>query len=334
MARRLTMTLRYSAEAASSRVRGVELAAALRRGGMHVAVVTPDERNWRRRYYLAAASPRALYVQKRVSTRDAKIVRARRSLGLATIYDLDDAPGGVAEDATVESLTANIMRAASAVTVGSRALRDYAARYNDNVTIVPSAVDTTLFAPAPERQAGRPVTIGWIGNGAGYGRELADLARIVDRLRDRVRVRVAIVGAMERPEIHRAFAHDDDRVVDSLEWRRTEAIVEAIRDFDVGVYPLRDTDYNSFKCGYKAIQYMAMGIPVVASPVGETRHIVAEDVTGSLPQSEDEWVDRLAGLVADEGARRRMGEAGRSVVETSYSMERAAALLRGVVDGL
>lgn len=324
------MILRYDATGASSRVRGIEPAARMRR---RVSILTPDQKHWRRRYYAAALSPRALYLQKRSSPRDLQIARLRRRLRFSTVYDTDDAPGGIHESRDLEDRTAGIMAAVHAVTVGSRALEEFAARHARVVEWIPSAVDTGVYSPAPPADpAGRPPVVGWIGNGAGYLPELSDLASVLGRVRARMRVRARIVGAMGRGEIHTLFDHEDDTVIDAIDWRNEAAIADAVRGFDIGVYPLRDTGYNAFKCGYKAIQYMATGLAVVASPTGENARIVDDGATGFLPQSEDEWADRVCALAADPAARERMGAAGRRVAVERYSLERAASKLDAVLD--
>jgi glycosyltransferase involved in cell wall biosynthesis len=328
--KRLRMILRYDAGGASSRVRGIELSRFMDR---EVGILVPGDTHWRRRYYTAAISPRTVYIQKRASRRDIQVAHLRRRMGFATVFDLDDAPGGVEEKVEQEARVAEMMAAATAVTVGSRALEAFAGRYAQRVTRIPSAVDTDLYHPEESVQS-RPVTVGWIGNGAGYLDELSDLARIVGQVRARTRIGVVIIGAMHRPEIHAAFGHDDDRVVDSLDWEHEEAIVDAMRDFDIGVYPLRDTRYNGFKCGYKAIQYMALGLPVVASPTGENTHIVRDRNTGYLAGRDDEWVECLCALAGDAGLRRRLGAGGRTDAVERYSMARAASLLDRLLDDI
>jgi glycosyltransferase involved in cell wall biosynthesis len=328
--KRLRMILRYDADGASSRVRGIELSRFMDR---EVGILVPGDAHWRRRYYTAAISPRPVYIQKRASTRDVQVARLRRRMGFATLFDLDDAPGGVEEKAEQEARVSEMMAAATAVTVGSRALEAFAGRHAERVARIPSAVDTDLYRPA-ESVPSRPVTVGWIGNGAGYLSELSDLARIVARVRERTRIGVVVVGAMHRPEIHAAFGHADDRVVDSLDWQHEQAIVDAMHDFDIGVYPLRDTRYNGFKCGYKAIQYMALGLPVVASPTGENTHIVRNRDTGLLAGPDEEWVECLCALAGDEGLRRRLGSAGRTDAVERYSMTHAASLLDRLLDDI
>jgi len=103
---------------------------------------------------------------------------------------------------------------------------------------------------------------------------------------------------------------------------------------DIGIMPLPDSPWARGKCGYKLIQYMACGLPVVASPVGVNRQIVEHGVNGFLAETDDEWREALATLVADPDLRRRMGAAGRKKVEADYSLQvygpKVAAMLRDV----
>jgi glycosyltransferase involved in cell wall biosynthesis len=105
---------------------------------------------------------------------------------------------------------------------------------------------------------------------------------------------------------------------------------------DVGVYPLTEDEWTKGKCGFKAIQFMACGVPVVASAVGVNREIITDGVNGFLASSEDEWVEKLTRLADDPTLRRRMGEAGRQTIEERYSLRvnapRMAATLRGVLE--
>jgi hypothetical protein len=106
---------------------------------------------------------------------------------------------------------------------------------------------------------------------------------------------------------------------------------------DIGIMPLTDTPWSRGKCGYKLIQYMACGLPVVASPVGVNTHIVEHGVNGFLAASDAEWRDALYKLARDPGLRQKMGTAGRLKVETDYSLAawgpRVAAMLSHVVGG-
>jgi glycosyltransferase involved in cell wall biosynthesis len=102
-----------------------------------------------------------------------------------------------------------------------------------------------------------------------------------------------------------------------------ESEVENLEKFDIGIMPLEDDQYNRLKEGYKLKVYMAMGIPVVCSPVGKNRDIVQDGITGYLAANEEEWVDRLTSLVTSVELRAQMGAAGRARVQECYSLSKA-----------
>lgn len=97
--------------------------------------------------------------------------------------------------------------------------------------------------------------------------------------------------------------------------------MEVIRSFDVGIMPLVDTPYSRGKCGLKLLQYMAAGVPVVASPVGVNKEIVEDGVNGFLAKDDEEWYEKVKILIGDEGLRRRLGQEGRRTVEKRYDLE-------------
>ena len=106
----------------------------------------------------------------------------------------------------------------------------------------------------------------------------------------------------------------------SVPW--TEATeVASISQFDVGIMPLVDESFERGKCGYKLIQYMACGLPVVASPVGVNRQIVEHGVNGFLAETQEDWALALKTLIADAGLRERMGRAGRDKVEQKFCLQ-------------
>jgi glycosyltransferase involved in cell wall biosynthesis len=110
--------------------------------------------------------------------------------------------------------------------------------------------------------------------------------------------------------------------------------IELFNTCDVGVYPLTDDEWSKGKCGFKAIEFMACGVPVVASAVGVNREIVQDGANGFLAATEDEWVDKLGRLLADSDLRCRFAAAGRRTVEERYSLAvnapKLAATLRRV----
>jgi hypothetical protein len=106
----------------------------------------------------------------------------------------------------------------------------------------------------------------------------------------------------------------------SVPWRE-DTEVASLQTLDVGIMPLLDGPFERGKCGYKLIQYMACGLPIVASPVGVNRQIVEHGVNGFLAQTPREWEEALESLLADPLLRKRMGAAGREKVERLYSIQ-------------
>jgi glycosyltransferase involved in cell wall biosynthesis len=108
--------------------------------------------------------------------------------------------------------------------------------------------------------------------------------------------------------------------------------VAEFQDMDIGMYPLVDEPWSLGKAGLKAVQYMAVGIPVVASSVGSLTEIVRDGECGFFARTDDEWADRLAQLLMDEPLRRRMGEQGRKLVEERYCVQVQAQVLAEIFD--
>ena len=191
------------------------------------------------------------------------------------------------------------------------------------VEILPSVVDIEPYGAAVPPLPGGPFTIGWIGS-PGSERTLAAIADVLAAEAARPDTRVVLVGASETalPGI----AHE------TWPWSES-AEVAAMEQFHVGIMPLADSPWERGKCGYKLIQCLAAGRPVVASPVGVNADIVTPDV-GRLATTPDEWHAAFDELRADPGLGVQRGRAGRALVERSYTRQvvapRLAALLRAV----
>jgi glycosyltransferase involved in cell wall biosynthesis len=222
---------------------------------------------------------------------------------------------------------ATIIRRSRHVIAGNAFLGAYARRFNPAVTMIPTCVDTSRFVPAAAPAAHASPIVGWIGSPttASYMRSLGP---VLQRVRQRHAFTLRVSGAGEPLEI-------DGVEVENAAWS-LEREVELFQSCDVGVYPLADDEWSKGKCGFKAIQFMACGVPVVAAAVGVNREIIQDGVNGFLASTPDEWVDKMGRLLADPALRRRFGEAGRRTVIERYSLQTNAPILadilRGVVD--
>ena len=245
------------------------------------------------------------------------------------VFDFDDAiflPSVSEANRVIGALklprkVATIIRRSRHVIAGNDYLAAYARRFNSAVTMIPTVVDTTRFVPARRGDgatAGRPLVVGWIGSPttASY---IRDLAPVLKRVNARHPFVLRVSGAGEPLRI-------DGLTVDNAAWS-LDREVELFNGCDVGVYPLADDEWSKGKCGFKAIEFMACGVPVVAAAVGVNKEIIQDGVNGYLASSESEWVEKLSALLADADLRRRFGAAGRRTIEDRYSLHQQAAVL-------
>jgi glycosyltransferase involved in cell wall biosynthesis len=203
--------------------------------------------------------------------------------------------------------TEMICRLARHVTVGNEFLAQFARGHTPAVTVVPTTIDTDLYAIRFRPRNSRPV-VGWSGSATTLP-YLTALGPALQRLRGRHDFELRVIGG----ELQLGGVQTYCRP-----WR-LDTEVEDLRALDVGLMPLSDDEWSRGKCGLKALQYMALGIPPVVSPVGVNATIVRDGVNGFYARTEEEWIDRIALLLEDEPLRRSLGEEARRTVEESYS---------------
>lgn len=250
--------------------------------------------------------------------------------GIPYIYDFDDAifhnydeHNNVLIRTIYKQKIARIIRNASHIFAGSDYLCRYARAYNNGVSLVPTVVDIDRYGVKDYDQAVvERFTIGWVGSPS----TTHYVESVIDVLRHfcvQHHARLVLVGA-------RPLATEDPNV-EVRPWQEdTEA--QEIQRFDVGIMPLLDESWARGKCGYKLIQYMACGIPVVASPIGENSRIVENGKNGYLASTAEEWFRALETLLFDRELRRALGMAGREKVEKCYSLQYLAPKLIGFIN--
>lgn len=247
--------------------------------------------------------------------------RRLRRAGVPYILDLDDAifhqydrHRNPLVRALLGGKIAAIMGDAAAVHAGNQYIAEYARGAGaERVEWLPTVVDTVRLAPAPSAPPRRPgLRIGWIGSPS-TSSYLEDIAPALQRFCERhPDAEIVLIGARAGTLA--------GLPVTRLPWSEAREPDE-LRSLDVGIMPLRDDPWSRGKCGFKLVQYMACGLPVVASPVGANTEIVHSGVNGLLASTADQWFDALEDLAAKPDARARMGRAGREAVLARYCVD-------------
>jgi glycosyltransferase involved in cell wall biosynthesis len=198
------------------------------------------------------------------------------------------------------------------VIAGNRALAEWARAYNPCVSLIPTSVDLRKYAAGPaDRPAGRKPVLGWIGTPV-TSAFLRALHEPLLRLRRRHDFMLKVIGAP-------GFTLEGVDMA-AVPWSE-EREAQELAACDVGVMPIPDTDWGRGKCALKLIQYLAAGVPAVASAVGANCDVVRDGENGFLAATDDEWADKLDLLLSDPARRRRFADAGRETVAAEYSLE-------------
>ena len=250
----------------------------------------------------------------------AVIERLLARSGIPVVFDFDDAiwvPYVSPANKRLSHLkcfgkVASICHLSTHILAGNDYLASYARRFNSHVTVVPSTIDTETHLPrrhGDSEEPPGPVTIGWTGSYSTV-QHLNTLRQALIRLRSFHEFHLSVIGP--------PGYHLDGLVVKAHTWRPASEGGD-LHHFDIGVMPLPDEKWARGKCGMKLLQYMAAGVPAVASPVGVNAEIIQDGVNGFLAATEDEWIEKLSILIQDPNLRRQIGATGRRTVEERYS---------------
>ena len=215
-----------------------------------------------------------------------------------------------------------IMAAADLVIAGNAYLAAHArAAGAPAVEILPTVIDVDRYPSAP-LPAHAGLTVGWIGSPTTQA-HLEHVAPALASFCAERGARVHLIGATKGFTLRGV-------PVEAVPWS-SDGEVAALRQLDIGIMPLPDSPWERGKCGFKLIQYMACGLPVIASPVGANLEIVADGETGFLARSDEEWLASLRALGDSADLRARMGAAGRARLEARYTLQVVAPRLTGLL---
>jgi glycosyltransferase involved in cell wall biosynthesis len=264
-----------------------------------------------------------VYFQRPMTELPTTLLERLAGRGRRTVFDFDDA---IFERRTVRAKFHRLVGLVDRVVAGNRYLAA-AAGAPDKTVVIPTAVDTDRFAARPARDArGADAVVGWTGLASNY-RQLATAAPGIARALARTGARFLAISNEPPPPSLAALKPEFVR------WR-AETEIEDLARIDVGVMPLPDGPYERGKCAFKLIQYMALGRPGVASPVGANRDVVTDGVDGFLPADDDGWDDAISRLVMDPDLRRAVGERARARVEAAYSLRAVLPRYQNLIEDL
>jgi glycosyltransferase involved in cell wall biosynthesis len=251
-----------------------------------------------------------------------------RKFSKKLIYDFDDAvmfrDSGNQDQRRMKNFLRTV-READMVIAGNDYLNSFSAKENPRTTVLPTSIDVQRYAPKNEHIRTDHIVLGWIGSRATLG-YLERMKGVCDAVFDRFpHVRLKIVAD--------AFFDCDRIPVIKKPWSHEEEI-EDLHTFDIGLMPLTDDPWSRGKCGFKLLQYMAVGIPVVCSPVGANRTIVSDGIDGFHAVSDEEWIEKIGYLAENAEIRMQMGKQGREKVNRFYSVEANSRKLLSILDSL
>lgn len=211
------------------------------------------------------------------------------------------------------SKTKRIIAFSDLIIAGNPYLADYASQFNSNVLIIPTTIDTEEYRPKPDSTDAGKVVIGWSGSITTIKHfELAIPFLTALKSKYGSQIEIAVVG-------DGSYRNSSLDIV-GKPWNKTTELAD-LAGFDIGIMPIPNDDWSKGKCGLKGLQYMALSIPAVMSPVGVNCDIIQDGSNGFLADTTDEWVEKVSRLIESKELRSKLGAAARKTVVEHYSVE-------------
>src|SRR4030042_759759 len=198
------------------------------------------------------------------------------------------------------------------VIAGNQFLKEESRLQSDRISVIPTPVDTDKYIPVGKAGSKKEVTIGWLGSKSTI-RYLKTLIPVFSELQSRF------------PDVHITVVSDRFEGIEEITaikkiWREDEEVRD-FQGFDIGIMPLPDDSWTKGNCGFKLLQYGAVGLPGVCSPVGINREIVLDGINGFHATTPQERGARVSQLISSAELRNRMGNVSRERVVKEYSLK-------------
>ncbi len=208
--------------------------------------------------------------------------------------------------------TSKIISYAHLIFAGNQYLKEYALRFNKNVEIIPTTIDTQEYKKVIVPKSNK-IIIGWSGSITTiqhFEYSISVLKKLKQKYGNEIEIKVIGDENYVNKELD----------IKGFAWNKQTELIE-LSSFDIGIMPLPDDEWAKGKCGLKGLQYMALEIPTIMSPVGVNTEIIQDGINGFLAKDENEWESKLSLLIESKELREKIGRAGRKTVEEKYSVE-------------
>lgn len=254
-------------------------------------------------------------------TRSIRYEKGFRALGKKMVFDFDDSIWlSNVSDANRKfnwlknaAKTSQLIGMSDMIFAGNAYLSEYAKKFNKNVFIVPTTIDTNEYTRIKKENSIDKICIGWSGSITTiqhFEFAVPFMREIKKKYGDKIEIKVIGDGNYVNEELG----------IKGLAWNKASEIKE-LSSFDIGIMPLPDDEWAKGKCGLKGLQYMALEIPTIMSPVGVNSEIIQDGKNGFLASTTEEWVSAISRLIESEEARLKMGKEARKTVEEKYSVD-------------
>lgn len=283
----------------------------------------------RLRLFRSLSSYDIVFLQKRLFQK--WLLKLIRMNSHTLVYDFDDAV--LYRDSNSRNFNSftrrtrfvNTVTYADHVIAGNPYLKHIADRYSANVTVIPTGIDADRYVPTAEADVTPPFTIGWIGSRS----NLMLLKQLVAPLNELYRL---------CPNFRLKIVCDDfidgfDCPVEKKLWREEDEIAD-IQSFHIGVMPLVENQWTKGKCALKLLQYMACGLPSVATATAVTSAMIREAENGFLIHEPSQWVEKLKFLLENSEHFHRLGQNARCTIMGRYDARTVAGMYADVFHGL
>jgi len=210
------------------------------------------------------------------------------------------------------SKTSSIIKIADLILAGNKYLADYAKQYNPRVEIMPTTINTDYHIKQNINITKEKICIGWTGTSTTlkhFETIVPTLKKIYRKYKNQIYFKIIVDFPYSLPELN----------ISATKWTLQNEITDLL-EFDIGIMPLPNDSWSQGKCGFKGLQYMALEIPTIMSPVGVNTEIINDGENGLLASSEEEWINKLTFLIENKNERIKLGKNGRIAVEEKYSV--------------